>query len=405
MKATVIASTHENYKATPKELFELGGRIGGICYLSKSYFDKSVADPEKSLKRAHNTAISGHHSVFDHGSITLLIEGIPKIMAMILNSLGINETSERSGRYTKLEPLTEKEGELYEKWRAKFNTIIPQVYPDMLPNPDDKKALASIDKLAQENARYMTSVFTPTTMAYTTVFKQWCYIVQWMEKLKESLTGLDKFSERLRHSIDDFINAVRPKVYYEEIVDHKNRCFDFMSVQTNSLFYDTNVELVDTFGYNYMVTYKGSFTHAAQAQRHRTLKFNIQFSGKSEEFYVPPILFESGDVDEWLTDIKSIADETPQGTLVNIIERGTVENFILKCTERLCGRAQLEITNQTVDTYKKMLASESLPEEVRKLLEESFTVNGEVVTRCGSKVYTCKEGCFFGAKSGLNRLI
>ena len=41
--------------------------------------------------------------------------------------------------------------------------------------------------------------------------------------------------------------------------------------------------------------------------------------------------------------------------LVKVNERGTVENFVLKCTERLCGAAQLEIMEQTVETMNKYL--------------------------------------------------
>ena len=36
--------------------------------------------------------------------------------------------------------------------------------------------------------------------------------------------------------------------------------------------------------------------------------------------------------------------------LVQVNERGTIENFVLKCTERLCGAAQLEIMEQTQRT-------------------------------------------------------
>lgn len=32
---------------------------------------------------------------------------------------------------------------------------------------------------------------------------------------------------------------------------------------------------------------------------------------------------------------------------MQVNERGTIENFVLKCTERLCGSAQLEIMEQT----------------------------------------------------------
>ena len=45
-----------------------------------------------------------------------LFKNLPKIIAMLLNSLGMYATSEKSARYTIMKPETELEETLYNKW-------------------------------------------------------------------------------------------------------------------------------------------------------------------------------------------------------------------------------------------------------------------------------------------------
>ena len=83
------------------------------------------------------------------------------------------------------------------------------------------------------------------------------------------------------------------------------------------------------------------------------------------EFTKEDLNLENGLEKEWLKDISSLQDYYPQGMLLKINERGTVENFVLKCTERLCGAAQLEITEQTNITMKKYLEAVSKVDKTR----------------------------------------
>ena len=56
--------------------------------------------------------------------------------------------------------------------------------------------------------------------------------------------------------------------------------------------------------------------------------------------------------------MKIVKGFTPQGEIVKISEVGKYEDFILKCKERLCSAAQLEImlqTRKTLLNYKKAL--------------------------------------------------
>ena len=58
-------------------------------------------------------------------------------------------------------------------------------------------------------------------------------------------------------------------------------------------------------------------------------------------YFVPPIIEDDEAlVAEWLNDMKTVKEVTPQGELVLISEMGTFDNFILKCKERLCRRTE-----------------------------------------------------------------
>ena len=66
--------------------------------------------------------------------------------------------------------LAIKEQQLYEKWIKIYQNEIQKEYPQM----KEKQVL----KLAQENARYLISIFTPaTSMEYTVSLRQLNYIL------------------------------------------------------------------------------------------------------------------------------------------------------------------------------------------------------------------------------------
>ena len=75
---------------------------------------------------------------------------------MILNNEKVYNTSEKSARYTKMQPSKE-EKELYEKWIEIYKEIC--ISAKISKNRRKKGS----EKLAQENARYLISVFTPAT--------------------------------------------------------------------------------------------------------------------------------------------------------------------------------------------------------------------------------------------------
>ena len=113
MKIQVIASTKVGYVMPKEEAVDFSGKSAGICYLPDTLETLFSESPEKTQRRATRNIKSGHHSVFGHPTYNLSLEGIPKILAMILNNEKMYNTSEKSARYTVMQP-SEQEKKLYE---------------------------------------------------------------------------------------------------------------------------------------------------------------------------------------------------------------------------------------------------------------------------------------------------
>lgn len=381
MQIKVLASTKVGYKISKEEAINFSGKSAGICYMPDS-LDTLFSEPnEKTERRANGTLASGHHSVFGHVTYNLALEGIPKILAMILNNEKVYNTSEKSARYTKMEP-SEKEKELYEKWIEIYQNVIKEKYPDI----DDKK----VKKLAMENARYLISVFTPATiMEYTVNFGQLNYIVHWFENFIRDAEDTI-FNTKLKKVFEEFNEQVKDLIVPELNSDAKGRTFSLFAKRKRD----------EEFGENYCVNYQGTFAQLAQAQRHRTLCYEISIP-EQHKYFVPPIIRNTQFEKEWINDISSLDTEFPQGLMLDINERGTVENFVMKCQERLCGAAQLEIALQTKEILDKYLNS---TKDTRKEIYE-YLLPYSKGARCTFPGFKCTLPCMWGAKKGINREI
>lgn len=113
MKIEIIASTKVGYSMSKEEALDFSGKSAGICYLPDTVETLFAESPEKTQRRVNGNIKSGHHSVFGHPTYNLCFEGIPKILAMVLNNEKIYNTSEKSARYTHMTPSVQ-ENTLYE---------------------------------------------------------------------------------------------------------------------------------------------------------------------------------------------------------------------------------------------------------------------------------------------------
>lgn len=383
----------ENGTFDKNEALKLSGKIAGVCYDQEGFNHLVNEDYDRTKKRINMTLDNGHHSVYDHISISFNLQNVPKILAMVLNNEHQYTTSEKSARYTKVVKdengiITDKEEKLYLKWFQIYAIKIKEKYGNIF---NDSKII----KLAQENARYLVTVFMPTQMIYTTTLRQINYLASWMMKYIAKSDINNEFERELSLAMEEFVyNLMDLNVLDMRLnKNEKNRELSLFGKDLNK----KNNYFGDIYTYNY----KGSLAELAQAQRHRTLDYKMEFLNE-KEFYIPEIIKDDDVlVTEWLNDINSVSEVTPQGTLVNINETGTYDNFILKCKERLCSAAQLEIMNQTKETLTKykealVLSNHPLKDDIDKYTKGA---------RCTFPDYRCPRDCKFTEGKKLIRKI
>ncbi len=396
IRIDILPNLYLNEEGTfnTKEVLNLSGKIAGVCY-DKEGFNHLINEPqEKTDRRIFMTLNNGHHSVYDHTYINFNIQNIPKILAMVLNNEKQYTTSEKSARYTKIVPgensiITKEEVDLYNKWLGLFENKITKEYGNILSS-------LKIKKLAQENARYLVTVFMPTQMIYTTSLRQINYMASWMvEYIEDNKNNLNYFESKLSKAMGEFLKELeRLNVLVPELMSNEKH-------RKLSLFGSNLEQISELFSNVYETTYMGSFASLAQAQRHRTLDYQMEMLDK-KEYYVPPILENDSYLkDEWLEDINKVGWVTPQGELILISEMGKYKDFILKCKERLCSAAQVEIMHQTRDTlarYKKYL------EDHNNALASDI-VKYSHGPRCTFPDYECLSDCKLGPVKKLDRRV
>ena len=381
MKISVMASTKPGYQMPLEEALDFSGRSAGICYW-KGDMETLFDQPEERVKKRVETNLkSGHHSVFAHATYNISLEGIPKILAMILNNEKAYNTSEKSARYTRMES-TGKEKELYEKWIELFSSgIIAKNYPDI--------PIKRVAKFAQENARYLISIFTPaTSMEYTVSFQQLNFIFYWFREYIENEPE-NVFSKKLKPVMQEFCDSLSDLEVKELNPKMKGRKLSLFATR----------ERKEEFGENYSTNYYASFAELGELQRHRTISYEMRFTTNSL-FYVPIIIRGTKYEGEWLEDISSLKSNFPQGMLVRVNERGTLENFVLKCTERLCGAVLLETMQQTRETMEKYVKVTKNDKVISEYL--SNYSNGP---RCTFPGWKCNTPCIFGPNGAFSRKI
>ena len=390
----------------------LAGKAAGICYMSDTYLSEGIQNKDAALKRANNCLKSGHTSVFEHGHVTFMIR-CSKMVAMILNSTNLYNTSEKSARYTKMEAATNIEKELYDKWNEIFLKLI-RAY--------DVASGTQAEKLAMENARYMLSVDTLTTLEYTVPFGR-ALLLPYMfintyfkfgeynfaQKIKEQLDFIGKeiykelkVPEELKEELEKYkvhdLNSISTGANF----NHKNIKLDFFGkfVEGNNIFNIVD-DAEEYYGDLYTSIYEASFAEVAQAQRHRTLKYSVIMVNdkiRGYKCYVPNIIRNTPYEEMWIKDFNSLIDSSiyPQCTLLKVKETGRFEEFVLKCKERLCTRAQYEIFDITRHQMQKFVDNAINLSSYNSYKLSRITLSEyNVCYRCGFKDYTCKEPCKF----------
>jgi len=342
----------------------VAGLMGSTCYMKDTFEQLQNKGIRNILAIASVVEQNGHHSTFGHSHVTLQITGIPKALAMVLNNESEYCTSEKSARYTVMTDVEPTQSALYDKWKEIFVEEISKRYGDCRPFFDAKGT--KVEKLAQENARYMLSVFTPTNMIYTTSFRQLDYVTHWLEN-EIANPKSNSFYMPIKKDMQEFVDFVRENGLYSDFLeDHKGRKLSLFGRGI----------LRDHFSSSdYSVGYAISLAGLAQEHRHRRLDYHIDeylFENSNPVFFVPPILKSSSNlVGIWKEDIAKVSECIPQGRLAPVIETGNAADFLLKADERVCAQAQWEIMDKTRQMAKRF--SNALGEELKAGKEIIYT--------------------------------
>ena len=106
----------------------------------------------------------------------------------------------------------------------------------------------------------------------------------------------NSFERKLSLAMKEFVDELSKLNLFEEelLKNKKNRKL--------SIFAKDLDQKEIHFGDVYSTVYKGSFAQFAQAQRHRTIDYQMQILD-NKEYFIPPIIKdEAALVDEWLED-------------------------------------------------------------------------------------------------------
>jgi len=388
MEVTLVGST--NGIKDQQEAKRFVQNHARICYTDKDWGQLLDEEFKEGLMRS--LIGRGHHSPLDHVALNFYLSGSAKVLAMTLNNQGMYTTSEKSARYTVMKNVPPIQRELYGKWDDWFLNEISRQFPEekfkkLHAKGSDGKTTA--EKLAQENARYMTGVFTPTNMTHSLTWRQMNIVYHWFNDfVEENENSPEEFRRRLAESMKGFIEA-------DEV---KNWVIDEAQVKMKGSiplkFFKSPIE--EHFGEDvYSTNYLASFASLAQLHRHRLVNYTVSDGyqkGAPEGFYVPRLVEASGVDSEWVKDLESVAEsDFPQAQLLRVGERGMRENLPARTEERECGLAQLEtarVIGGLLDRYSTYVP------EVAELKNPPCVPGG-----CE------KGGCTFGPNLALERLI
>ena len=323
---------------------------------------------------------------FDDFKMGLYFDGLPKAMEIVFNNEVPNTTAEKSARYTVMKDIPADQKVLYDKWKGIFVKEIDKIYPKSIVGRH-----AKINKLAQENARYVTSVFTPTKMGYTMSLRQMNILASEFEKFGN---GLGVFSEEFKDRL--FYEGMVPFLESDIVQRFRIPGLEDKAHKGVKLFGD---RVEENFGEDvYSTNLRMSFACLAQNHRHRTIHNHIIDGWREniqEDYFIPPIILDNKKLsDEWRSDLDSIAEEDfPQAQIIDVAERGNREDLEMKLRELNCGLAQLEIVRVMDDLLEKY--SVYVP-EMEGLRGATCVTSGE---GCN------KGGCAFGAARAIVRSI
>ena len=414
--------TKDKKRFDKKEALYDAGVKAAVCFKEGNITPAMIRETEteeRIIERGINTIMSDHTSPSEQPQVSLEIVGIPKILCMILNNEHQYTADERSLRYTEVKPneyISDIEVELYNKWLNIFIKILNDEYLDFFKKfnkgeneeKTNKKVEIAIKKIAQENARYMVSVFMPTTLTYTVPFAQINKLCLYMERIINN--PKNDFEKLLIPYLKEFIEGLKELDVLMTEKDVFKFCPKLAQNESENLLYKNNkgidlslfaernkfsgINMPNEYGVVFSYNMEISLASLAQFHRHRTINYEMTTPSLEEEkFYIPLLLDGKKDLTkEWLSDILKVNKFYPQGKIVKVNANGPLKhlvNYVGK--ERACDRAFLETEDMFTNTM--------LPDIYEGLLKEGKTELAEILKpyigklRCMYPDYNCPSPC------------
>jgi len=418
----------EDGKFNQLEALKTAGLKAAVCFKQGEVTPWSVREEseETLVRRGVDTIINDHVTPSQQVPVSLEIYGIPKIICMYLNNLGMQAADERSLRYTEIKDnnyikdyISNEEIRIYQKWLDKLQTVLWKDYNEFFlktNNFDEKKAKIAVKKIAQENARSFVSVLMPTSLTYTSNFAELNKLVLQIERTLEcdnnselenmAWAYLFEFKERLKQLkvviTNDDVWRIAPNVAEKKnLPKNKNYLYkDTKGIDLN-LFANKNnfsgIYAPDEFGVNVHATRPISFSGFAQLQRHRTLDTEI-YVPEEFNFFIPEFIKQYPElVKEWTIDANIVNNITyPQGQIIDVCMDTTLKKLISYVgSERACNNAQYEIALFYMNLLRDCATSLKHDEKLH-LYEQVKPYVGKY--RCLTKTYKCPSPCQGGPR-------
>jgi hypothetical protein len=222
-------------------------------------------------------------------------------------------------------------------------------------------------------------------MMHTMSYRQLNYVYGFLKDYVAS-DHKNNFENKLKSYVEEFLQQLDATGYIDTALTQNGKD------RRLSLFNDDSV--AEYFGDVYAVEYSCSFVTFAHLNRHRTLKYYIHTPKNSDmRFYVPEIIIDDPKLrDKWISDLESLQNNYPQAMMLDVVEMGNLDDFILKAIERKCSCVQLETTrvvNSVLQRYHNALEFMGH----RKVNELGRMLNG---AKCTFPNYHCPNPCGFG---------
>lgn len=334
---------HSIVECTREKALTFVGKMDGIQTTNINVWDIMNEQPKQARQRVDKLIKRKRFGAFGSVVFTFLLDGIPEILGMILNSEGKNCAFKRTTEIGAL-PLEDSEKRFYEKWESNLRKCLAEKYKDI--------EKSELHRMVRRTAGYGISIFAPTvTMVYSV---NWGQLNRTLCRMKKDIQlygraeATDGFRSRLVPVMKEFVQKMEP--YCVGDIDDEEQ-------QNLALF--ARRRRVNEYGENYCTVYDASLACLAYSLFNRKASYEMIFSG-TNKFYVPEVVAKDGILkSEWESDMAEIASHYPRGLMVTVQERGTIEDFERACAACLNNSAHPETKERMTENLRSYVNSAS----------------------------------------------